>query len=365
MLVYIIYFIFFTILAVEYDLSPFKNSTLLVFVILLLGFLTGLRGPDVGKDYESYKIIFDDIYELNGISTGTFLPVLEPGFSLIVIVFRLLFHFNYVLPIMLFFGLVSVLLKVISINRLSANPYLVILFYFSHYFLLHEMTQIRIGLASAIFFIALIYYLKENKRACLLMIMLAILFHYSAIMYLVIFLFDSRRFNKATYTGILVVSLVLGYLKLPLLNFFGNFIPGNLPGRLDIYATVVENGVADTINVFNVLNLLNIAICVYFIIFIPKQQLLSNKPLLFFLKCNIISIFFLSFLSGVPSLAFRVSELFGLMSIFVYAYLINYLPFGKLNILITILIAGIVFYVTAFYGDLLRPYYFASFRQSH
>lgn len=365
MLVYIIYFIFFIVLAVEYDLNPFKNGTLLVIVIILLGLLAGLRGPDVGKDYESYKIIFDDIYELGRINTGTFLPVLEPGFSLIVIVFRFLFHYNYVLPIMLFFGLTSVLLKVISIKQLSVNPYVVILFYFSHYFLLHEMTQIRIGLAASIFFIALIYYIKGNRWVCLLLIMVSVLFHYSAIIYLVIFLLDSNRFNKAAYAGLLIVSLVLGYLKLPLLNFLGDFIPGNLPGRLDIYATVVENGLADTINVFNVLNLLNIAVCVYFIIFIPKQKLLVNKPILFFLKCNILSIFFLSLLSGLPSLAFRVSELFGLMSIFVYASLINYLPFGKLNILITILIAGIVFYVTVFYGDLLRPYYFSSFSQRH
>ncbi len=120
----------------------------------------------------------------------------EPGFTAIVLIFRSVFELNYVLPLMLFFAFSTVLLKIISIKKLSVNPYLVILFYFSHFFLLHEMTQIRIGFASAFFFIAAIFYLKGNKLIYTLLILFATLFHYSAIMYLILLFFDSRSFYK-------------------------------------------------------------------------------------------------------------------------------------------------------------------------
>ena len=298
MLIYIALFLFLIIVTVEYELNPFKNDIPLVFIALLLGFFAGLRGPGISKDYESYKILFDNIHEIRETNFGHILPILEPGFTAIVLFFRSLFPYNYVLSIMLFYALTSVALKVIGIKKLSNNPYLTILFYYSQYYLLHEMTQIRIGFASAILFISLIFYIKGNKWAFLLMIVAASYFHYSAFLYLLILFFDSKRFDKIIYSGILLASLVLGYLQIPLLNFLFNFIPADLPGRISNYAVVVESGMAENINVFNILNLLNIGICIYFIIFISKQKLLSDKPLLLFLKCNVLSIFFLSFLSA-------------------------------------------------------------------
>lgn len=349
------------VLAVEYELKPFKNVLFLVFSVILLGLMAGLRGPDVSKDYEGYQYVFDTIYDMAG-QTDVILPILEPGFTAIVVVFRTLFENNYGLAIMLFIAFISIGLKTISFTRLSFNPYLVILFYYSHYFFLHEMTQIRIGFASAIFFVSVIYYLRGNKTVFIMLILTATFFHYSAIIYLAVLLFDPKRFNKYTYSIAIGVSLVLGYLKIPILNFIGNLDPSDVSQRLSNYTYLVESGNAQSVNVFNALNLLNIACCLYFIILIPAQKLAEDKALTLFLKCNILSIFLLSLLSGVPSLAFRFSELFGIVSMFVFASLLKYLPFGKLNILITVMIAAIIFYVIAFYVGLLNPYYFIKIR---
>ena len=357
MLIYIVCFIFFMVVAVEYDLQPFKSNTIFIIIIILLSLFAGFRGPEVAKDYGNYQSMFDHIYDLTEFNNALFLPLLEPGFAGIVLAFRSIFYDNYGLAIMLFYSFSSVLLKAVSIKNLSVNPYLAILFYYSHYFMLHEMTQIRIGFASAIFLVSLIFYLRGFKKVFVLMTLMATFFHYSAIMYLLLLLFDSRYFNKYVYAFILGISLLLGYLKIPVLNFLGNFDVGIISGKVSQYAGLVESGRATNINVFNVLNLLNIVICLYFIFFIPKQKLLEDKPILLFLKCNILAIFLLSLLSGFPSLAFRISELFGLASIFVYASLINYLPFYKLNILVTVLIAAIVFYITVYHVDLLNPYY--------
>lgn len=356
MVIYIAYFAFFVVLAVQYELKPFRNNLFLILSVLLLGLLAGLRGPEVSRDYETYQLNFDLIKDVSQ-KSDVFTPLLEPGFTGIVMVFRFLFTYNYGLAIMLFFGIVSVLLKTISFKHLSVNPYFVILFYYSHYFLLHEMTQIRIGLASAIFFVSLIYYIKGNRRAFVMLILIATFFHYSAIMYLLLLLFDSRYFNKYVYSVVLGLALILGVLKIPLLNYLGTFDLGSISTRLGTYAYFVESGNAESINVFNTLNLMNIAASLYLIIFIPNQKLIEDKPLTLFLKCNILSIFLLSFLSGVPSLAFRFSELFGLVSMFIFASLARYLPFAKFNTLITVLMASVMFYIIVFHLDLLHPYY--------
>lgn len=350
------------ILAVEYELKPFDNRALLIITILLLGLLAGLRGPEVSKDYQSYQKNFFYIYEMVGSNDGIFLPLIEPGFAGIIIIVRSIFQINYDVAIMLFFGLASVFLKTITIRKFAINPYLVILFYYSQYFLLHEMTQIRIGFASAIFFIALIYYLKGNRKAYILIVLIATIFHYSAIMYLILLFFNSKNFNKYVYAGILIISLVLGYLKIPFLNFLGDLNPANFSGRLSNYADLVESGFADEINVFNTINLITILCAFFYIIFITKEKLIEDKALLLFLKCTIFSIFLLSLLSGIPSLAFRFSELFALVSMFVFASLAKYLPFEKFNIVVTIAMASVIFYISAFHSGLLSPYYFATFR---
>lgn len=362
MIVYILFFIFFAVISVEYYLKPFRNKDILYFIILLLGLFAGFRAPGVDKDYYSYQGIFDQIYDISLVEKESYLSFFEPGFVAIVLFFRELFKVNYVIVIMLFYGLLSVFLKIVSINRLSPFPYSVILFYFSHYFFLHEMTQIRIGLASGMFFIALIFYLNEKRLIFFIIILISVLFHYSAILFLIILIFDSKRFNKFIYSGVIGVSLILGYLKLPLLNFLGNVDPSAVSGKLNNYTDMVEYGVSESINVFNVLTLLNITICLYFILFIPKATIIKDKQVALFLKCNIVSIFLLCFLSGVPSLAFRFSELFGLMSIFIYASLVKYLPFGKLNILATILIAAFIFYTNIFHTGLVEPYSLHSFK---
>ncbi len=151
MLIYILYFIFIAILAIQYEFTPFENNYLLSAVAILLALLAGFRGIDVARDYRNYLYLFDTIYIFTNDKNLTYLATLEPGTVAIVLFFRSIFEINYGLAIMIFYALTSLFLKVYSIKRLSINPYLTLLFYFSYFFLLYEMTQIRIGLASAIF----------------------------------------------------------------------------------------------------------------------------------------------------------------------------------------------------------------------
>jgi hypothetical protein len=360
MVIYILYFIFLAILAIQYEFIPFKNKYLIFTVILLLALLAGLRGINVSKDYYSYSYIFENVYDLteNGLD---YLTVFEPGFIAIIIFFRAIFEYNYIVVIMLFYAFSSLLLKIYAINRLSINPYLAILFYFSYYFLIHEMTQIRIGLASGIFLISLIPFLKGKRITFVCLILLATLLHYSAIFYLLLLLFNTIKFNRSLYFFALILSIILAIVKLPLLNLLGNFDPANLSDKFNTYVELSESG-SVTINVFNSLNICNILCCVYLIFFVSKETILGDSKLLLFLKCNILSIFLLSLLAGVPVVSLRFSQLFGITQIFLFTYLVKYLPAQKFNVLILVLLAGFFFYITGFYGNLLHPYQITNFK---
>lgn len=361
MTVYILYFIFLAILAIQYEFIPFRNNVLIVLVIIALTFLAGFRGIDVSKDYYAYRYIFDTIYDVTSTNDLSYLAIFEPGFIAIILFFRRIFESNYVLAIMLFFAISSISIKIFAIKRLSFNPYLTILFYFSYYFLIQEMTQIRIGLAAAFFLMALISFLNGKRLLFTGLMIFATLFHYSAIFYLVILFFSTTKFNRNLYSSLLILSIILSFVKLPLLDILGNFDPSNISDKFNNYVEISENGDL-SINFFNALNVCNILCCTYLIYFIKRDTLLSDTKLILFLKCNILSIFLLAFLSGVPAIALRFSQLFGIVQIFLFTYLVRYLPAKKYNILFLVALAALFFYVIGFYGNLLNPYKIANIK---
>lgn len=361
MMVYILYFIFLAILAIQYEFIPFKNTLLLWIVMIALVLLAGLRGIDVSKDYYSYRYISDNIYDLTSTNDLSYLAVFEPGFIAIILLIRKIVTSNYVIALMLFYAVTSIPLKLYSIKRLSINPYLTILIYFSYFFLMQEMAQIRIGLASAIFLIALIPFFNGKRRVYAGLIIFATIFHYSAIFYLLLLFFNTNKFNRNQYTILLLLSILLAFIKLPLLNILGNFDTSDISDKFNNYIELSENG-SLSINFFNSLNICNILCCIYLMYFINKETLISDNKLILFLKCNILSIFLLGFLTGVPAVALRFSQLFGIVQIFLFTYLVKYLPAKKFNILIIVVIAGFFFYVIGFYGKLLNPYKIVNFK---
>lgn len=354
MLIYLIIFILLVILSVEFELNTFRKKYWLWGIAILLALFAGFRGVEVSKDYYTYQRMFDFYNELR--SEGLLLANFEPGFSLIIILFKSFFEVNYGLAIMLFFAIASVFLKVYSFNKIAFNPFLLILFYYSTYYFLHEMTQIRVGLAVSVFFMGLPLYLNGKKLYFFLCILLATAFHYSAILFLLIYLLDSKYLTRTVLGFMLLASVVLGFYKLPLLGLLGDIAIADLSPKLSHYTEVVEAGVASSINVFNSANLLTMVVCLFYIVFISEKQLINDRLLNLSLKFTVFSVFILSFLSGVPTLSYRVSELFGVMSILVFTSLHRYFPFGKLNILVTITVASLLFYITVFHGDLIMPY---------
>jgi len=294
MVIYIIYFIILAVLAVEYEFRPFKQGPFFVVVIFMLGIMAGLQGPNVSKDYSNYQAIFFSVDSMidQMKMRGGFPPPIEPGCLLIIATLRKIFEINYIPAIFLFFSFSSLMLKSTLIKKISINPFLVFLFYFSHYFFLSEMTQIRMGLATSIFFVAVKYLLEGKKITYVLLILLATFIHYSALMYLIVLLLSTNKVNRYLYAGILMLSVVFAFMRIPFFDYIGGDID---LGKLAGYKGVAQYMEYRKINPFNTIVLVNLAFIVYLLFIVPKAMLLKDKKMVLIVKCNVVSVFLLYF----------------------------------------------------------------------
>ena len=112
--------------------------------------------------------------------------------------------------------------------------------------------RIRIGLASALFFVGVPYYLRGQKLTFIAFVLLGTAFHYSAILYLAVFIFDARKFSKPFYIGVLGLSVVLAFFRPPFANYFASLDSAQVSVKLDTYSQMGVVGYFDQVNVFNV-----------------------------------------------------------------------------------------------------------------
>ncbi len=363
MYIYCIIFIILAVLAVEYEFKGIKNvNFLLAIIAIFLSFFIGLRDVSVSRDYEPYLETFNVVIH-GGSNDGLgFMPLFEPGFSFIVIACYKLFDSNQAIAVMLIFGTISIGLKIFVFRKISFNPLLVLFLYYSHFFFIQEMTQIRYCMACSLFFVGLYYYLNDKKVLALFFILLTILFHNSAIIFPVLFLLNKDKLNKWFFGGMLVVAVILGLAKIPLLSLIVPNVDLNLvSNKLTTYADYAEKGYYQEVRFFNVPNTMNVLLTTY-ILFIYIKNKIEDSRLVLFLKINILSIFIFGLLIDVPSIATRTSEIFGSTGPLLFAYGSRLFPFGKFNIFILILFGAAYFYIDLFYGKLLNPYQIIEFR---
>jgi hypothetical protein len=355
MLPYVAIFILIMLAALAWEVRPFKTGPLLISFALLLVFFAGLRAPYIDKDYLNYENGLLYIEEVNSQVETSSIPFFEPGFYLLAVTAKWLFPVHFVAAIMLFYAAVSVSLKLTGIRLMSVNPFMVLLVYFSQYFLLHEMTQVRIGLATGMFLLGLYYLSNDRKNLFVLIVLLSALFHYSSLLYLVVLFIDAKSFNRRLLMSMLALALLLSVVKLPLLQVMG-LLGGQTFSKLDNYIKLVESGQAEQINTLNVITLLNLGLAVSLVGFLPKEFLASNRFAILHVKLLVFSILVLSAMSALPTIAFRVSELFGVVAMFAIYYLRYVIPNRIIALLAMVFLAAAYFYITLFYGKLLEPY---------
>lgn len=356
MLIYCLIFVVLAILAVEYEIAPFPRTNFLLIVIsVLLVLFTGLRGIPVSRDYLPYLGSFSAIIHGNADGGSGILPLFEPLFVLIVLIAYRISEVNGAPFVMLSFAAITIPTKTAAVKRLSINPFLVFFLYYVHYFFVQEMTQIRNGMACSLFFWAMYYHLNRKTFKVIVFIILAFLFHNSAILYFLLLLVNTKKLNGYLYAALLVGAIILGLIKVPFMTMLTGLDLNAISNKLTTYVDIADKGLFDKIRFFNVLNTINVLITGYILGYCMWYKINDPKVNLF-LKCNIISLFTYGLLMDIPSMAARFAELFGVAFPFLLAYGVQFFPFKKLNIFFIIGIGAVYLYINIFYGKLVNPY---------
>jgi len=289
----------------------FLYWTIALFLILI----AGLRPIGLDNDSIAYARIIQSPINVNLLDK-------EPAFWIIKH-FNDIFFSGDVHTFFLIFATLGISIKFLAIKKISKMPLLSVIVYLSMYFILHEMTQIRVGVAAGIFLLALEDIKKRNFKNYFLKTIIAIFFHYSAFIMIFLYILNPYIINRKLFFFLPLIGILLSLFRNVILNIIisiAHILPEYLSFKLNIYLDLLLNyGTYSEINLFNFYY--SSLILFYYYSILNYKKMKSEYDILF-IKILGLMLFSFYFLSAVPVLAFRISEFFGIVLIFLIPHII-------------------------------------------
>lgn len=309
---------------------------LYIFIGFALTVYAAFRDGSAVADYDVYLQYYEDYAD----------TLVEPSFILI----SFLVHHTFNNPIWIFiiYAILGVSLKFIAIKQLSKLAFLSVLIYMSYFFILHELTQIRVGIASGMLLLCVKPLYERNLKRFLLYALIATLFHFSAIIIFAFWLLNPFKINRLLYGALIPIAYGVYFLKLNVVYVIP--IP-YIQEKMDIYMQLLDS---QEINVFNLVYMVKCFIFYYFLYFLPKIET-CNQYTILLLKLYAISLFSFTFFAIIPVLGFRISELIGIVEIIVLPFIYYTIAPRKFSKLLILGIVLVFSYVQIFHGGLISP----------
>ena len=339
--------ILFVILALLVILAFFEDERirnrvwLLVAIGALLTLYVAFRPAGLDKDYNSYLGFFKN-------PTGIVAYLAEPTFKIISGFARMC---GAPLLIFVIYAFLSVPLKIYSILRLSPYWYLSILVWFTHLFVIQEMTQIRVAVATALFLFSIPYLAEGRKGKFGLCLIFAILFHYSALALLPLVLIGNKPLSKLFRTMLFVLPAVMYTTPLVSMELLKMLPIPFVQQKLQMYEELMiyEGGIWGEINIFNIMALMRLF--AYYLLLWKYDYLSDKYPYMpVFMKIFCYSICLYVGLSFLPPVAMRVEEFVSIIDCIMFPLLATLVKphwFGRLAVIlyaVGILVANVFLY---------------------
>jgi hypothetical protein len=304
-------------------LSNFTFWTMALILILI----AGLRPIGLDRDSITYANYIQSYKDIN-------LLALEPTFWVIKWFNDIFFNGN-VRTFFLIYAILGVSIKFLAIKRLSKLLWLSVGVYLSSYFILHEMTQIRAGVATGFFLLSIPDIYNRNFKKFILKALLAFSFHYSAIVMFPLYFLHPKKLNISYFLMPIVglISIYFDLSKTLLLNL-ANLAPNFLAYKINIYLTLLELGEHSEINIVN-FYYSSLLLLTYFGFFIYIKIKIKNDYDILFLKIFALSLFSFYFFSDVPVFAYRISQF---LNVVIVIFLPNFILYFKQKEIIFLLV---------------------------
>ncbi|RFM35848.1 EpsG family protein [Chitinophaga silvisoli] len=344
MAIYFIIFIGLFLVAVH-----FNDRKDLIPLLLIGGFLflfAGFRGDKVDGDYSTYIDYFDRVKHL---SISESLLMVEPSF---VFITHIVPNIRYVMVI---FAFLAVFIHILAFKKVSSFPYFSVALWVTHYFFVHEMNQVRAGVAIGLVLFSL-YYVQERKLyKFLLVIGIATLFHYSAIVLIPVYFLSTVKMNRI-YFLIIPVSYVLFLGGLGLLEILGKLHIGIIQSKIEAYNTLQSVGMYTKINVFNPAVMLRIVL-IYIFLFNNEYLKDRNPHFIIMVKMYVLSIAFMVLFASMPAFALRFADVFGIVELALVPMLFYLLDYKYLVLTFVFGWCLLFLFLDLIYNGFLNPYY--------
>lgn len=347
----IIYFFIFTLILSFYAINNYENylkNLELICLFLLLSIFAGMRALDVSRDGINYAYMFDRVYQYSDwfTSANELMAVIIP------VTLKYLGVYSY-FSIFIIFAILGVGFKLLAIKKYSPLPLLSVLFYYSNFFILHEMTQIRAGVATGILLLTISDIYEKNLFKFLLKVAFACTFHISSLAFLPVYFINPKKLNRNLYLTILLIVIPLGILKS--INIF-KLIPNlsSFSAKLMVYEAL-QNGMTE-VNLFNTTTIIYILILLLQLMFID-QIIGTSKYAIILMKLTFFGVISLFAFSAIPIIAWRINELFITASFISITYLYYFIRPRVISNIFIILISFLIFSLNILRQGLLQPYH--------
>lgn len=275
--------------------------------------IAGLREVGSTPDSDAYEMMY------YGDNNTIVEEATEPSFTLITSILQSLSL--GVNALFVTYALISIAIHLPVLWKLSRLPFLTLTIYISYYFMIHEMVQIRVGVAVGLFLWAIYHYVNQRKTAALACILAGVFFHYSAAVGLVIFLFNERISEWQKYMLYLIVPIGIA-------AYFANvdisyLVPDGFGGdKLAIYRNVRDIGNEEELagirferNPIIWMNIILYYVCIYFRDYLTKQC----KYVPIAIKLQAVGFCCLFFLKGFSMVVGnRLNDYFSIVSIILW-----------------------------------------------
>lgn len=333
--------------------KPKKISAIVIAVLLIL--IAGLRQPGIDRDSLNYDYFFNWVSTpLAYFTHFSQYYFFEIGYYLVPSVLKTVFDVG-VLWFFLFFAVLGVWLKFKAIWKLTPFQMLSVLVYFSHFFILHDMTQIREGVASGILLLCIVEIEQKNFTKFILLLFVGVFFHYSALIFLPFYFLNPHKLNKKLFFGILLIPHLLYALKINLITVLIALHLGIISEKLSLYNDLLDAGIFADINVYNSVFIIETLFCA-FLIWKSDFFYAKNKYAILLIQIYTIALASWVLFSTIPVIAFRSYGFLGIVEIILVPFVLYYIEEQSIAVAFTLIFGLVSLFIDVVHNELVQPY---------
>lgn len=256
-----------------------------------------------------------------------------------------------VVVIFFIYAILAIPLKLIAFWKTTPYIFTALIVYVGIYYPLHDVIQIRCGVANAFLLWAMVSLAKRKYLIATGLTIVATLFHYSSLAFVPILFVGNMsigKYWKYLLGAAIPICLILYIMKIGAVSFIPSAF---VEGKLDIYKEMSEVGGWEVYIPYKQLTFLTEFVLLYIFLFYYEtiEKHCIYAPIL--IKILVIEMVFLTMFTEIPVLGGRLHDLFGIFNALALTCCL-YCIKPKYAVRIGITVFSLVYYLIQMFDDM-------------